>query len=193
MSPARFSALALAVALAATGLTACAGGEHEATHSSAAAATNAAVAPAGVRTRSGHVFPGEGAQPQPRTHAASPAAGQSTGASAQTASTSTAGATSAAVAHTPNLGRYIGPPHNGASRCGYVAVGPGLEQASAFVVHGVSCTTARALAAARRHQRSGSLGYSALGFDCTASAAGAGKLQRFDCTAAGAAVSFVVA
>jgi hypothetical protein len=184
-------AVALILATAVAGLAACGSSEHASTSKTAAAsaAVSAKTAPAGVRTGSGHVFPGEGAQPQ--SHAGS----RRVAAPAVASSSGTTGTHAAATpaASGARLGRYVGPAHNGANRCGYVAIGPGLEQASAFVVHGVSCATARALAAAKRNQRPGNLAYSALGFACKVQAKSATKLQQFDCTDGAAAVSFVVA
>jgi hypothetical protein len=216
-------ALCAAGASATLGLAACGSGEHSAPTANASATTSAATAPADVRTPSGRVFPGEGAQVPPHSHTGSAAAGRSaasagrsiagpaesaagvsrsvarTGRPARSASRSTHSASrpaanrpaAAAGATTVVTGRYVGPPHNGANPCGYVAVGPGLEQASAFVVHGVNCATARTLAADKRHLPAGGRSYSALGFDCV-SVASAPALRRFSCTAGAAAVSFVV-
>jgi hypothetical protein len=183
-------ALCAAGALATLGLAACGAGEHGSPGANAASATtSAATAPAEVRNRSGHVFPGEGAQVPPRTRTARASRSAASPSRSTSGGSTSAGAPAAASA--PATGRYVGPPHNGANPCGYVAVGPGLEQASAFVVHGVDCATARTLAADKRHLPAGSRSYSALGFDCV-SASGSATLRRFNCTAGAAAVSFIV-
>lgn len=81
----------------------------------------------------------------------------------------------------PHLGRYVGPPHNGTSSCGYVAVGPGMEQASSFALRGSACGIARRVALASRNHVNihGTLRFRAAGFDCTGSVAK--SLLHYDC------------
>lgn len=88
-------------------------------------------------------------------------------------------------------GTYVGPDNNGLSKCGYVAVGAGMEQAEAFTVRGVQCDTARKLAvAANGHTNPGRMSYSALGFACTGSVPGAKALVTFECTRGSKSVRF---
>jgi hypothetical protein len=80
-------------------------------------------------------------------------------------------------------GTYIGPANNGLSKCGYVAIGAGMEQAEAFQVNGVACDTARKLAvAANGHTGAGKMQYSALGYACTGSVPSPKALVTFECT-----------
>jgi hypothetical protein len=88
-------------------------------------------------------------------------------------------------------GTYVGPAHNGLSKCGYVAIGAGMEQAAAFHVHGVACDTARKLAvAANGHTSAGKMRYSALGYACTGSVPGSKALVTFECTQGSKSVRF---
>ena len=88
-------------------------------------------------------------------------------------------------------GTYVGPANDGLSKCGYVAIGAGMEQAAAFHVHGVACDTARKLAvAANGHTSAGNMRYSALGYACTGSVPGSKALVTFECTRGSKSVRF---
>ena len=105
----------------------------------------------------------------------------------------TGGTQSRKAAKTKYLGTYVGPPKNGASDCGYVAIGPGMEQAESFGLRSVRCRTARKLATgARGHSASGHRNYRAIGFDCTGSVSGRKALLRYRCTSGDRTVTFVV-
>jgi hypothetical protein len=102
-------------------------------------------------------------------------------------------ATLKAAPKQPNLGKYVGPPNNGAGSCGYVAVGPGMEQAEAFSVRSVGCDTARRVATASQgHTTTGHVSYRALGFSCTGSTPSNQSTLRYVCSAGGQSISFVV-
>jgi hypothetical protein len=93
----------------------------------------------------------------------------------------------------PNLGKYVGPTNNGNASCGYVAVGPGMEQAEAFTIRSVDCATARKVATASQgHNGSGQVSYRALGFSCTGSTPSAQSTLRFVCNSGGQSISFIV-
>ena len=89
-------------------------------------------------------------------------------------------------------GTYVGPDNDGASSCGYQNVGPGLEQAEAFIVRGVSCHIARTVAlGAKGHVRNGRH-YTSHRFACVVRLGGKDGLARYRCTRGDARVSFVV-
>lgn len=91
------------------------------------------------------------------------------------------------------LGTYIGPSDNGASKCGYIAVGAGMEQAESFLVDSVPCDKARKLAvAANGHTTIGTLKYSAMGFSCVGSSPGSKALVKYQCTQGEQSVSFLL-
>jgi hypothetical protein len=93
----------------------------------------------------------------------------------------------------PNLGKYVGPANNGNASCGYVAVGPGMEQAEAFTIRSVDCATARKVATASQgHNGSGKITYRALGFSCTGSTPSSQSTLRFVCSSGGQSISFIV-
>ncbi len=88
-------------------------------------------------------------------------------------------------------GTYVGPAKNGLSKCGYVAIGAGMEQAAAFHVHGVACDTARKLAvAANGHTGAGNMRYSALGYACSGSVPEAKALVTYECAQGSKSVRF---
>lgn len=93
----------------------------------------------------------------------------------------------------PNRGQYVGPAHNGASSCGYVTVGPGLEQAEAFALHNVGCGTARRVAkAAAGHNSRSRLTYRVLSFICKGSLPNPQALIQFSCINGAQTLAFQV-
>jgi hypothetical protein len=92
----------------------------------------------------------------------------------------------------PRLGVYIGPANDGRSKCGYVSAGAGVQQASAFSVAGVSCRTARALAAAAAGHELGSRVYVAQSFRCTGTRPSSRAVLLYRCTNGRRSVRFVV-
>lgn len=95
--------------------------------------------------------------------------------------------------HGAGLGTYIGPSDNGASKCGYIAVGAGMEQAESFLVDSVRCDKARKIAvAANGHTTIGKLKYSAMGFSCVGSSPSSKALVKFQCTQGEQSVSFLL-
>ena len=97
------------------------------------------------------------------------------------------------TSHGAGLGSYIGPSDKGASRCGYVAVGAGMEQAESFLVDSVPCDKARKLAVASNgHTTIGKLKYNAMGFSCIGSSPRPKALVKYQCTQGQQSVSFLL-
>lgn len=87
----------------------------------------------------------------------------------------------------------VGPGRGGSSHCGYIAVGPALEQASAFATHGVGCATAKRVATASNgHLAPGTEVYRAIGFTCRGTRASSAGLLQFRCSNRSETIGFVV-